>query len=165
MQGRQSTIELSKEGMKFSAAHFTILSATERENLHGHNFTIRVDLTGDVDDNGMISDYGPLKRLVQGLCDEWNETLLLPSLSPHLRLEQTPTEVLARFRNETLRFLPRDVTVLPVSNITIEELSRLFGERLAASDGLVGKGVTGLVVRCASGPGQWSTWAWQPDGP
>ena len=52
-----STIELFKEAMKFSAGHFTIFSETERERLHGHNFTVYVALTGEVNDKGMIADY------------------------------------------------------------------------------------------------------------
>ena len=35
-----TTIELSKEYLKFSAGHFTVFSATERERLHGHNFSV-----------------------------------------------------------------------------------------------------------------------------
>ena len=38
------TIRLAKENMKFSAAHFTIFSASERERLHGHNFRVEVDI-------------------------------------------------------------------------------------------------------------------------
>ena len=30
-----TTIEIDKENLKFSAAHFTIFSGTERERLHG----------------------------------------------------------------------------------------------------------------------------------
>ncbi|MFP2903776.1 6-pyruvoyl trahydropterin synthase family protein [Pyxidicoccus sp. 3LFB2] len=59
---RTTTIELHKEEMKFSAGHFTIFSATHRENLHGHNFTVYVALTGAVVENGLLSDYGPLKQ-------------------------------------------------------------------------------------------------------
>ncbi|EQD50251.1 hypothetical protein B1A_13514, partial [mine drainage metagenome] len=36
---RSVEVDLSKERMKFSAGHFTVFSASERENLHGHNFT------------------------------------------------------------------------------------------------------------------------------
>ena len=43
-----TTLELCQEEMKFSAGHFTILSATERERLHGHNFTVYVAITGVV---------------------------------------------------------------------------------------------------------------------
>ena len=45
---RLSTIEIYKENMKFSAAHFTIFSDTHREHLHGHNYTAHVALTTEI---------------------------------------------------------------------------------------------------------------------
>lgn len=162
---RTTTIELHKEEMKFSAGHFTIFSATHRENLHGHNFTVYVALTGSVVENGLLSDYGPLKRKIIERCRSWNETFLLPARSPHLRLERDARgDVLARFHDEELRFLARDVTLLPVENVTLEELARVFGEELVGDGAELRKDrITQVVVKCASGPGQWSSWEWQAD--
>ena len=163
---RTTTIELHKEEMKFSAGHFTLFSATHRENMHGHNFSVYVALTGEVNDNGMLSDYGPLKKAVIERCRSWNEIFLLPGRSPHLKVERDAKgDVLARFQDEELRFLARDVLVLPVENVTLEELARLFGEGLVG-DGAVlhADGITGVVVKCSSGPGQWSSWAWSVNG-
>ncbi|MCB9766416.1 MAG: 6-carboxytetrahydropterin synthase [Alphaproteobacteria bacterium] len=163
---RTATIDLFKESMKFSAGHFTIFSATERENLHGHNFTLRVRITGVVDDNGMLFDYRATKRRLIALCAAWNETLLLPERSPHLRLDTSdPAEVRARFGDELLRFLPRDVTLLPVVNVTLEELSRLIGERLAVDPEVGGDPtILAMVVEVASGPGQRIAWRWSRAG-
>jgi 6-pyruvoyltetrahydropterin/6-carboxytetrahydropterin synthase len=53
------------------------------------------------------------------------------------------------------------VTVLPASNITLEELARLLGEGLVSSQPqLRADGVSAVVVKCASGPGQWASWRW-----
>ena len=160
---RTTTIELFKEEMKFSAGHFTIFSATERENLHGHNFTVYVAIEGLVDDNGMLADYGGYKRQVIDACKRWNETFMLPGESPHLRIEQRDfngrPHVIAHFNDEEIPFLPRDVTILPVKNVTLEELARLFGEGLCAdSQKLDDDHVISLHVKCASGPGQWASW-------
>lgn len=166
MDGRLTTIELFKEEMKFSAGHFTIFSATERENLHGHNFTIRAALTGRVGPNGMMADYGPIKRELRGLCERWNETLLLPGASPYLTVERDEHEVRALYDGTTLRFLPRDVTVIPVANVTIEELARIFGEQLTAEpERLRSMAVEAIETKCASGPGQWASWRWSAEGP
>jgi 6-pyruvoyltetrahydropterin/6-carboxytetrahydropterin synthase len=158
---RTTTIELFKEEMKFSAGHFTIFSATTRENLHGHNFSVSVAIEGTVNDNGMLADYGVYKRWVIDRCKAWNETFMLPGESPHLRIEHHDGGVTAHFADEKIPFLARDVTVLPAKNITLEELARLFGEGLV-KDGasLRSDGVVGLVVKCASGPGQWASWQW-----
>ncbi|HEY1099348.1 MAG TPA: 6-carboxytetrahydropterin synthase [Myxococcota bacterium] len=162
---RTTTIELFKEEMKFSAGHFTIFSGTHRENLHGHNFTVYVAIEGLVDDNGMLADYGGYKRWVTDACKRWNETFMLPGESPHLRIERATfngrEHVVAHFADEQIPFLPRDVTVLPVKNVTLEELARLFGEGLSADTArLAADNITGLLVKCASGPGQWAQWRW-----
>ena len=159
---QRTTIELFKENMKFSAGHFTIFSATERENLHGHNFTVYVALTGIVQEDGLMADYGIFKDKVREMCKEWNETFLLPDRSPHLRLDRSdPTELKAHYNGEVLKFLPRDVTVIPVSNTTLEEMSRLFGERLTEEASMLRENeITNITIKCASGPGQWASWRW-----
>jgi 6-pyruvoyltetrahydropterin/6-carboxytetrahydropterin synthase len=158
---RTSVIELFKEEMKFSAGHFTIFGAGKRENLHGHNFVVSLDIEGEVVD-GMMADYGAYKRAVMELCKRWDETFLLPQASPHLQLRHDGTHVHCRFADEDFSFLMRDVTLLPVANVTLEELSRLLGEALVA-DGqqLKRDRIHGVVVKCASGPGQWSSWRWR----
>ena len=157
-----TTIELFKEEMKFSAGHFTIFSATHRENLHGHNFSVYVGIEGVVDDNGMLTDYGGYKRWIIDRCHAWNETFMLPGQSPHLRVVERDGHVYAHFAHEVIPFLTRDVTVLPVKNVTLEELARVFGEGLVADDAkLEADGVRGITVKCASGPGQWASWQWR----
>jgi len=156
---RTTTIELYKEEMKFSAGHFTIFSATQRENLHGHNFSVYVALEGVVGDNGMLADYGVYKRWIIDRCKLWNETFLLPGESPHLIIERSDQHVTALFNGERIPFLHRDVTVLPAKNITHEELARLFGEGLCADTARLQQDrIVGVVVKCASGPGQEASW-------
>ncbi|NOK33991.1 folate biosynthesis protein [Corallococcus exercitus] len=165
MAPRTTTLELHKEEMKFSAGHFTIFSATHRENLHGHNFSVYVALTGEVSEDGLLSDYGPLKQAIIARCKAWNETFFLPAHSQHLRLERDAQgNHVAHFNGEELRFLARDVTVLPVANVSLEELARVFGEELVGDgSGMARDHVTQLVVKCASGPGQWASWEWKRD--
>ncbi len=158
---RTTVIELFKEEMKFSAGHFTIFSASERENLHGHNFTVYTALEGRVTDNGMLADYGAYKRWIIERCKSWNETFLLPGESPHLRIEHRDGLVVAHFAGEQIPFLKRDVTILPAKNITLEELARLFGEGLIADDERLRRDdVFAITVKCASGPGQQASWRW-----
>lgn len=157
-----STIELFKEAMKFSAGHFTIFSATERERLHGHNFSIYCALTGYVDDNGMIADYRRYKDILRQLCASWNEYFLLPGASPYLEIEHVGDRLECRFADELIPFLARDVCILPVRNITIEELARLATERLVADPALVGRDrIVRLTVKVSSGPGQFASHTWE----
>jgi 6-pyruvoyltetrahydropterin/6-carboxytetrahydropterin synthase len=159
---RTTTSELYKEEMKFSAGHFTIFSATKRENLHGHNFTVYVALEGVVGDDGMLADYGGYKRWIIDRCKKWNETFLLPGNSPYLKIEEVDGGVVARFGDERIPFLARDVTILPAQNVTLEELARLFGEGLCSDTARLARDqIVSVVVKCASGPGQQASWRWE----
>ena len=163
-----TTIEISKDYLHFNAAHFTIFSASEREDLHGHTFHVRALITASVDANGMAFDYNILKTSLRGLCDSIDEKVLLPEHSPHLSLEQQEGYLVATFNDERLPFLPRDVCPLPVSNITVEELAPWFLERLQADPNvatLLTETIVALELQVSSGSGQWAGARWQPASP
>ena len=160
MSGQRTTIELFKEEMKFSAGHFTILSPTERERLHGHNFTVYVAITGSVDESGLMGEYGAFKRFLFDACRSLNEYFLLPGESPYLTIREEGEHLYALFNGEEIPFLKRDVQVLPVRNVTIEEMARMLSERFVREPRLVGERVEALVVKVASGPGQYGSHHW-----
>ncbi len=158
----ETTIEISKDYLHFNSAHFTIFSATEREDLHGHTFYVRARVTSPIDENGMAFDYNILKKRLLALCDHLDEKVLLPERSPHLSLEQEGDYVIAVYGAERLPFLPRDVLTLPVRNITVEELAPWFLEELENDAAVAAQNITRLVIEVSSGPGQWAA-AQRPD--
>ena len=159
-RGRRALIELAKEDMHFSAAHFTIFSAVERENLHGHNFFLEARVSSPIDANGLCFDYTALKTRLRALCDSLDETLLLAALSPHLDIDEEPDGIVVAFADETLRFKRRDVKLLPIRNVTVEELAHWFASTLADDAGVASLPVDDLTVRVSSGPGQWAEATW-----
>lgn len=160
-----TTIELFKEEMKFSAGHFTIFSATERENLHGHNFNVYVSFTGSQVLNGIIIDYTILKKELIELCHKWDSIFILPARSPYLKIEETATNYVVHFAQESLIFLKRDVLLLPIENATVEEFSRLILEELLRNRERIQQAqITGIVVRVFSSPGQSASAEWSAVG-
>ncbi|MCY3987616.1 MAG: 6-carboxytetrahydropterin synthase [Gammaproteobacteria bacterium] len=159
-----ATIEIDKKYLKFSAAHFTIFSATERERLHGHNFSVGVSVTAAVDENGMCFDYRELKSRVQSLCEELDEYTLLPAQSPFLRITEHEEHYLAEFNGETLRFAKPDTKLLPVRNTTVEEYSRYLLSRLLEDRAFFGPDrVESVVLKVSSAPGQYGVACWSAD--
>ena len=159
-----TTIELAKEYMKFSAAHFTIFSATERERLHGHNFRVAASITAPVGDNGMCFSYRILKDKLERLCDELDEYMLLPALSPHLRIGEQGAQYRVEFAGEELFFPRSDTLLLPVRNSTVEEYARYLLERLLEDSALIGgRDIREVGIKVSSGPGQWGTSHWRRD--
>ncbi len=159
--GRLSTLYIDKESHKFSAAHFTIFSATERERLHGHNYSVSAKIVAPMGDNGYAADYNVYKRRLAALCEELDEYLLLAGDSPYQQIEEHGARYRVRFADEEMEFLKTDTLVLPIRNATVEEFSFYLLQKLlqaSAADGLV------EVELCvASGPGQRACSAWRQD--
>ena len=151
-----TTIEISKDYLHFNSAHFTIFSASEREDLHGHTFYVRALVTSPVDDNGMAFDYNILKSSLLRLCNHLDEKVLLPERSPHLSLMEADGYLVAEYGDERLPFLPRDVRTLPLRNVTVEELAPWFLAELEADGEVAGQDITRLEIQVSSGPGQWA---------
>ena len=120
MNLKSTQIEISKEYLNFSVGHFTIFSKSHRENLHGHNYRLAATIDAPVEREGLTFDYNLIKKTIKALCDEIDEQVLLPSDSPYLDIEEDNGYVYALFNSERLPFLKRDVTVLPISNVTVE---------------------------------------------
>ena len=153
-------IEIAKQALNFSAAHFTIFSQTEREDLHGHNFQVECELTSPIDANGLIFDYSLIKRVMKELCDELDEKTILPEKSPYFQLERDGEYIVGVYGDERLPFLPRDVITLPISNASVEELCHYLLERMLAHPDIKAEDIREMTVKVSSSPGQNGTASW-----
>lgn len=155
------TIEITKDYLHFSAAHFTIFGPAHRENLHGHNFDVACYVDTHVGDDGLCFDYNVVKSKLERLCNALDERMILPERSPHLKIEREGDYVVVRFAGERIPFLPRDVLVLPIRNATIEEFATYFVEQLIADPDLAALPIDAITIKVASGPGQWASTKWE----
>ncbi|WP_131781905.1 6-pyruvoyl trahydropterin synthase family protein [Legionella gresilensis] len=156
-----TTVELQKESMKFSAGHTTIFSATEREPLHGHMYGVYLALTTWVEENGMTFDYRYYKDRIHKLCRFLNQTFLMPTYSPFLTMSEDEEYYYFMFNKKKIPFLKEDVTLLPLTNITVEELSRWFVNELIKDDEeLIKHRIEKVVVKVFSAPGQSASHEW-----
>lgn len=154
-------IEIAKDYFTFAAAHFTIFSRTSRERLHGHSFRVRAKIVAKVDANGLMFDYGPLKRRIKSLCDEHDEYLLLPEHSSFLTIQAVAGIANISFNKKFMSIPMDEVKILPVRNVTVEELSAYFLDRLINSLELQRAEIERLCVGVSSGLGQWGTSVWR----
>lgn len=159
---RSAIIKLHKDEFNFSAGHFTIFSATVRENLHGHNYYVSAEIEALVDDNGLTCDYRIYKKKILALCAQLDLRFLLPAYSKYLKLEDTGDMWLAHFNNEKIPFLKRDILILPVTNISIEELSNWFLQQLIENPAeLIEYRIQRIKLSVYNGPGQSGSAIWQ----
>ena len=151
-----TTIEITKDYLHFSAAHFTIFSATQRENLHGHNFDVGCVIETLIGSDGLAFDYN-----LKALCDGLDERTLLPEQSPFLSFETQGDYLVAIFAEERIPFLTRDVLQLPIRNSTVEEFARWFVARLSNDSDFAELPIRSMTIRVSSGPGQWAASRWE----
>ena len=124
-------IDLAKEYLKFSAAHFLIFPDGSSERLHGHNYRVYVDLEAGLDEHGLVIDFIRIKPVVRELCDWLDEHWLLPGEHPVLKIEQRAdgvTEV--RYLDEYYAAPSGDVIILPINNTSSENLATWIGREL-----------------------------------
>jgi 6-pyruvoyltetrahydropterin/6-carboxytetrahydropterin synthase len=154
---QSTTIEISKEYLHFAAAHFTLFSDTERENLHGHNFQVTLDAEAPIAEDGLTFDYNILKKALKQMCDDLDEQVIMPTQSPHLQIESDDQYTYAVFNGERIPFLERDLTLLPIRNVTVEELAHYLLDTLLKRQEIQALDIQQMVLKCASGEGQWAS--------
>lgn len=158
---RSAHLEIHKEELSFSAGHFTIFSSTEREKLHGHNYHISVAFQTQVGNQGLSFDYRHYKKKMQDLCEQLDGRFMLPSESPHMKIEHDGEHIYAHFDQQKIPFLKDDVVLLPVSNTTLEELSHWFLENILKHKTDIDQhAISGITVRVYNGPGHSSASTW-----
>ena len=156
---RLTTLYIDKESHKFSAAHYTIFSASERERLHGHNYSVSARIVAPMGENGFSADYNVYKNRLKALCDALDEYMVLAADSPHQTVEKQGDNYLVRYADEEMLFLCSDTLVLPILNATVEEFSHyLLGKLLEAS---AGDDLREIELCVASGPGQKGCAIWR----
>lgn len=157
-------IKIAKEYLKFSAAHFTIFSATDRERLHGHNFQVTADIQASIDENGLCFDYAVFKQLLDQCCRELDEYVLLPAHSPHLIITEEGNSYRVQFNDETMLFLCTDTLLLPIKNTSVEELSHHLLQRLMTLEAQFAQfDIRRIELAVSSGPGQSGSSEWLSD--
>jgi len=157
--GELTTSYIDKESHKFSAAHYTIFTATERERLHGHNYSVSAKIVAPMGDNGFSADYNVYKTRIASLCDAWDEYTLLAGNSPYQTIEETGGRFRVSYADQVMEFLCTDTQVLPIRNATVEEFSRYMLELLIRDS--AGDDLHEVQLCVASGPGQKACAIWK----
>ena len=123
-------VRLSKDYLVFSAGHFITYDGDICERLHGHNYRVRAEVHGELDDNQYVIDFIVLRDELMRIVDELDHHMLLPTEHPAIHVRATATEVEAKFQDRRWVFPRNDCVLLPIENTTTELLARHFGRRL-----------------------------------
>ncbi len=163
MSKERWSIEIEKENLKFSAAHFLIFPDGSAERLHGHNYRVFLEVEGALTEHGLVLDFKRVKPVVKELADELNEHWLVPGQHPVLRWSERADGVIeVRYRERYYAAPREDVLVLPINNTSAEnlagwvgrELLRRLRERFPAAE------IVAVKVAVEETAGQRGVWSW-----
>jgi 6-pyruvoyltetrahydropterin/6-carboxytetrahydropterin synthase len=161
MTERLTTIDLHMQALKFSAAHFTIFNATERERLHGHNYAVTCRITAPIGADGLTCDYAVFKQKLYTLINGLDEYTIIARYSPHQKIEDADPFYKIYFHDHHMLLRKTETLLLPIRNTTVEELSFYILEELCKDKAFLEKyDVRQLETTVASGPGQCGSALW-----
>jgi 6-pyruvoyltetrahydropterin/6-carboxytetrahydropterin synthase len=105
----------------FAAAHNLRNYRGKCENLHGHNYKVRITLAGqELDSTGLLYDFVQLKKAIQDVIRSLDHTYL--NERPPFDVLNPSAENIARYiYDETARQLPRAANGAGIASITVWE--------------------------------------------
>jgi 6-pyruvoyltetrahydropterin/6-carboxytetrahydropterin synthase len=105
----------------FAAAHNLRNYKGKCENLHGHNYKVRVTLSGkELDSVGLLYDFVHLKQAIQGVIRSLDHTYL-NELPPFDVLNPSAENIARYIYDETAKHLPRAASGAGIASITVWE--------------------------------------------
>lgn len=161
------SVRVYKQYFNFGSAHFLIFGDGSREELHGHNYKVEVEVEGETIAGDLVLDFILFKPIIKSVCDSLDHRTLLPLRNPHLEVTVEDTYVEARHRDGSIfRFPRRDVNALDITNTSTEMLARYIGHRIL--DGVRARipdaRMKTLEVSVEESPGQCGIYRMRLDG-
>ncbi len=127
------SIDIQKEYFKFSAAHFLIFPDGTAERLHGHNYRVFVRIDAALTKFGLVLDFKRVKPVIRALVDELDEHWLVPGEHRALGVQRRADGLVeVRFAERYYAAPAEDVIVMPMNNISAENLATWFGRQVRA---------------------------------
>jgi 6-pyruvoyltetrahydropterin/6-carboxytetrahydropterin synthase len=154
MNGKFS-IHIEKDYIGFCAAHFITYEGHLCEALHGHNFVVRLNLEGPLDENYYVLDFIRTKKMLKSICDELDHRVLLPAESKLVKVEQHEDSDSVSYGLRRYLFPREDVVLLPIPNVTSEMLAYYICTRMKATLHQAGVNHLSVIeVEVKESPGQ-----------
>ncbi len=151
-------VELQKEQLVFSAAHFITFAGDICECLHGHNYGVRAEVVGPLDENRYVIDFIAFRDRLAEIVKRMDHHVILPTTHPLIKVEADEREVTVTFREKRWIFPREDCMLLPVTNTTAEEIAQYVANELIVALGpRICERLHWLEVGIDENHGQWGT--------
>ncbi|MES9941441.1 MAG: 6-carboxytetrahydropterin synthase [Candidatus Thiodiazotropha sp. 6PLUC2] len=115
--------------LHFNSAHFITFN-NSCENLHGHNFHVRIQANGDNNDDAFVIDFVQLNRLAAEVCLQLHDKILLPGKSREVDIEEVGEQIEVKSYDKQFSLPVSNCLILPIANATAEMLAWYIMESL-----------------------------------
>lgn len=130
MPATNYAVRVSPGELHFNAAHF-ITFDQGCENLHGHNFHLRIEARGNNTGDAFVVDFVMLNQLAAGICRELHDGVLLPESNAEIQVAVRDDGLVEVRSYDKHYILSRESCILlPIPNTTAEMLARHISDRL-----------------------------------
>ncbi|MEC8023220.1 MAG: 6-carboxytetrahydropterin synthase [Myxococcota bacterium] len=149
-------IRVDKQYFNFACAHFLLFPDGTREELHGHNYQVAVEVDGELMDGDVVLDFIPFKPIVKRCCDSLDHRTIFPTKSPWLSVEEVDGSYEIRHGADRFLLPKQDVRLLPITNTSSERLAEyLAGEIIRhTQDAIPSARIDFIRVSVQESPGQ-----------
>jgi 6-pyruvoyltetrahydropterin/6-carboxytetrahydropterin synthase len=117
---------------RFSAAHF-LVDHNKCSRIHGHNYTVRVQLIGKLNSQNFVVDFFELKEKLRTIADELDHAILLPAQSKQMKILEKGEQLIVDIGSKHYEFPKSDTRLLPIVATTAELLAQYFHSLLKIS--------------------------------
>ena len=149
-------VQLEKDTMVFSAAHFITFNGNICESIHGHNYAVKAEVVGPLDENGYVCDFIALRDGLAEIVATMDHKVVLPATHPMIKVVDDGKEVLVTFEQKRWIFPNEDCNILPVANTTAELMAGYIADELKSrTKEKFGDQITKLIVGVDENRGQW----------
>jgi 6-pyruvoyltetrahydropterin/6-carboxytetrahydropterin synthase len=149
-------VSLQKQQLVFSSAHFITFNGNICESLHGHNYGLKCDVIGPLDENGYVVDFIALRDALAEIAGRLDHRMLLPTKHAAISVAETGDEIEVRFETRRWVFPKNDCVLLPISNTTAELLAWWIGQELISrTRNKLPHQLERIVVSVDENNGQW----------
>lgn len=147
---------LQKEQLVFSAAHFITFAGNICERLHGHNYAVRAEVSGPLDENQYVVDFIAFRDALEQIVRKLDHHMLIGTKHETIKVEAHEEEVTVRFEEKRWVFPREDCMLLPIINTTAEQLAWWIATQLREQlKPTVGDQLTSLEISVDENNGQW----------
>jgi len=117
------SVHVKDQRMHFSASHF-LRFCGDCENLHGHNYTLEVIITGPLNEDGMVVDFSEVKDKAVSICKTLDHKVMLPGNSKIITVKTEEGFVEVLVGQKRYVFPQEDCIVLEIEATTAELLAK-----------------------------------------